>query len=265
MACAAVPAAPTLATNQLAIEIVPGGWGDGVSLENIQRLLSSSAAQLVPRLAPESFGTVRVFHTTNSPITEYRRGLKGEIVVRLNARGTYWAQYAYQFAHELGHIICHYERVRTDRNPNQWFEEALCETASMFVLQQMAIAWSNSPPYGNWRDFAPKLAEYAADLEHASDRQLDAGVMFAQWYHQHEAELRGHATLRHLNGLVACHLLPLFAKRPEHWAAVSFLNGHDGYTSLSFAEYLKGWYARVPRRHKAFVEDIAGRFAVTVR
>ncbi|MCP6756902.1 hypothetical protein NL533_35270, partial [Klebsiella pneumoniae] len=73
-----------------------------------------------------------------------------EIVLKLDTSNTFWSQYAYQFAHEFCHVLCGY---REDDPGTQWFEETLCETASLFVLRAMAREWKTAPPYPHWKDY----------------------------------------------------------------------------------------------------------------
>ena len=69
------------------------------------------------------------------PITLFRRGPKGEYLVRLNTGDRHWAQHAYQFAHEFTHILANYDE---HERRNKWFEESICEMASLFVLRRMS-------------------------------------------------------------------------------------------------------------------------------
>ena len=81
--------------------------------------------------------------------------------IRLTAWGNGWPQYAYQFAHELCHVMTNFDRVKEHRH--KWFEESLCELASLFVLYRLAKAWAADPPAGISAagSYAPAHAEYA--------------------------------------------------------------------------------------------------------
>ena len=86
----------------------------------------------------------------SGPITLFHRNDRGEIVVRLDTEKTYWSQYAYQFAHEFCHVLCGF---KPGYEGNKWFEETLCETASLYVMRGMSRTWKTSPPYANWKDY----------------------------------------------------------------------------------------------------------------
>jgi len=182
----------------LTIRVAQGGWGDA-SVENIEQVLRSAAEQ-IHRFCPVTPKPILVEHGSGSPIVFYRKGPNGETLVKLNVTGRYWAQFAYQFAHEFCHICCGYQNNQGRTNLNQWFEESLCETASLFAIRRMAVAWKTNPPYPNWRDFAKHLDSYAANLLEAPERKLPPGTTFASWFALNESKLRenggGNPTLR---------------------------------------------------------------------
>ena len=55
--------------------------------------------------------------------------------VMLATWSRYWSQYAYQFGHELTHILTDYDRFSPHRH--KWFEETVCEAASLFALERI--------------------------------------------------------------------------------------------------------------------------------
>ena len=55
---------------------------------------------------------------------------------------------AYQFAHEFCHILCNFD---DDWKGNNWFEETMCETSSLFVLRRLSKEWEERPPYPAWK------------------------------------------------------------------------------------------------------------------
>ena len=91
-----------------------------------------------------------------TPRTHYRPSSSDPIFIQLTARDTYWSQFAYQFSHELCHILSDYERL--GEGPNGWFHEAICESASVFTLRRMAERWRTCPPYAGRTDYAESLA-----------------------------------------------------------------------------------------------------------
>ena len=86
----------------------------------------------------------------------------------------------------------------------------------------MAETWRVRPPYPNWKDYGPSLAEYADDRIRAA--QLPSGKTLAQWFRENEPLLRQEPCQRDKNTVVATALLPLFEKQPNNWEAVTWLN-----------------------------------------
>ena len=125
------------------------------------------------------------FPSRPTPITLFKRGPNGEIRVKLNVEGRRWAQFSFQFAHEMGHIVCGFEEYP---NPNAWFEETLCEVASLFVLGRMAESWKDRPPYPHWKDYAAALRKYREERMEGS--ALPKGTSLADWFREREASLR---------------------------------------------------------------------------
>ena len=241
----------------LTIEVKRDKWGNA-SIADIRAVLNSSAGELWKHMPDGRLDTILVTRSRKSPIVLHARGPKREYRVKLNVTNTHWAQFAYQFAHEFCHILANYDE---DGDPNEWFEEAVCETASLFALRRMAVTWRTRPPYPNWKDYSKALKKYAD--KRIREQDLPEGTTVAAFYEKHREELRMDKTNRKLNGVVAVQLLPLFEESPEHWEALRWLNGSSG-KDRSFADYLRGWHREAPERHRDFIARIGKLFDVTL-
>ena len=245
------------------IRVAKDDWG-GAEPENIRLLLGSVAREFEPYFSSRKIGPVRVSHGNESPIVLFGKPDAGEIRVHLTSQGNFWAQYSYQFAHELCHILCHYEKNDGVTNSNQWFEESLCEMASLFAVRRMAVTWKTDPPYPNWKSFAPHLADYADDMMKQKTRMLPDSTTLAAWYVANEEELRHNATLRDKNAVVAAVQLPIFETDPKSWEAVNWLNDASADGAQSFRDYLRAWRDSAPARHKPVIEKIAAQFGIAL-
>jgi hypothetical protein len=116
-----------------------GDW-DGASLADVTKVLTSAAETLWEQVPERRLAPIHV-EPKGGPIVLYQRGPGGAYRVRLDTGSTYWCQYAFQFAHEFCHILCRYEETE---KANKWFEESVCEAASLFALRRMAEVWKNS-------------------------------------------------------------------------------------------------------------------------
>lgn len=235
----------------IAIEVAPGNWGSA-DVRDIKRVLDSVADEFLRYVRPDRESlTIRVVPRGGSPKVLYERGVEGQYVIQLTARDERWFQYAFQFAHELCHVFSNFDHKEVIDGEkvaenNQWFEESLCETAALFTLRRLALAWEANPPTRNWSGYNTVLGAYATRLTSESHRQLPAGQSFREWYAANRSFLRDNPYLREKNELVAAHLLPLFEAAPELWQAITFLNPTPSSAGKPFAHYVADWQAASP-------------------
>jgi hypothetical protein len=184
---------------------------------------------------------------------------RGEYVVYLTVTGRRWEQYTYEFAHELCHIYGnHHQRPNSALAPHQWFEESLCETASLFVLRRMGLTWHARG--FEQRNYAPIFAEYAKLLMNEVHRQ--GPLTLGPWYAHNATRLLQNPYGRNDNEYCAHHLLPLFEAQPEGWKSLPYLNAPTTADKLSFGAYLQHWHDAVPAEQRRFLEKILGLFGL---
>ncbi|MEM7015103.1 MAG: hypothetical protein AAF585_26890, partial [Verrucomicrobiota bacterium] len=168
---------------------------------------------------------------------------------------TFWSQYAYQFAHEFCHILCGFDN---DRSKHEWFEEMICETASLFAMRAMSKAWKNDAPYPNWVDYRHALKKYADDV--IEKRPKVSKKDLAAYYIENREELHKTTTNRELNGAIASVFLEWFEAEPKHWESIRWINPSPAAADEDFGDYLKKWREAAPERHKEFIQRIADAF-----
>jgi hypothetical protein len=253
--------AATLATAEpvrQSIRVEPAGFE--AREQDIAKVCLSAIGELqrhCPALPSEKVVIVR---GAKGPITLFKRNEQGEIVVQLDTGKTFWAQYSYQVAHELCHVHCGF---RPGPAQNNWFEESVCEAASLFCLRAMARTWQTLPPYPNWKSYAPSLAKYADDVigKRTYKAEIEAKGL-PRFYRDHETEFRANATDRELNGAVALVLLPWLEEKPSRWAAFRWLNATARPENEPFAAYLNRWEANTPPEHKPTVREARRLFGL---
>ena len=259
--CAAILClcSPLHPKGSLEVRVVGEDWGD-VSVLDIKAVLTSAADSLWRHAEPEALSPILVMRSKEGPIVLFKRGPRGEYFVKLNTGDRYWCQYAFQFAHEIGHIICQYK----DGDPtNKWFEEMLCETASLYALRSMARSWKTQPPYPNWTGYAAHLQKYA---DERIDRfRLPEGKHLATFYAENASHLKTHTTDRKKNAAIAVELLPLFESQPQGWRALHYINKSVWKESQDFTTYLRNWYNHTPKDLKPFVEKVAEKFGIRAK
>ncbi|MBV8099871.1 MAG: hypothetical protein JOZ31_12000 [Verrucomicrobia bacterium] len=259
-----------LASSQhLDIRVQANAFGT-VSPADIEAVLRSAGSELFRYCPHTQLAGIDVYYRAEHPEIDSKRTRGGRIAMALSARDTHWAQYAFQFAHEFCHALANYanssrQTIPDTANANLWFEESLCETASLFSLRAMSHTWQVSPPYPAFRAYAPWLADYAQQRLALPEHRLPSGKSFTGWFRQHQPALRTDAGQRDWNSIIAAQLLPIFEAEPDGWQAVTFLNHGSSSGQESLAEHLTQWRANCPGRLRPFVSKLAAVFGVRVR
>lgn len=234
--------------------------GFGASAADIGAVCRSAAASLTGGWKKPPGARVLVVKGEHGPFTAFRKNDRGESVVKLDTGKTYWSQYAYQFAHELCHVLC---KCEDDYRGNLWFEETLCETASMVCMRRMSEQWRTEAPYPNWKGYAPSLAGYVRDVIRGRELYPDlvkSGL--PAFYQKHRTRIEAEPCDRAINGAMAIVLLNLFESDPRQWEAIRWLNSSPSPKGESFQAYLKKWHDAAPGPHQGFIAGIAEMYGV---
>jgi hypothetical protein len=246
----------------LHIRVADGEWGEASSRQ-VEAVLRAVAEDLLARTGAVPDLSIVVSHTPRNPIVLYGRGENGEYRVLLHASGFQWDLYVYEFAHELCHILSNYDRNAADGVPrrNQWFEESLCEMASLYALETLGQRWQSQPPTPGWDERAAQLQRFFHRLVAERHRRLAPTESLAGWVRDNEPLLRRDPYQRDKDDLVGLALLPLFEGSSAGWRAVRYLNLDTADREAGFADYLRHWYDHAPMGDKAFVERVRELFS----
>ncbi len=231
------------------IRVDKQGWGGG-DARRIAIVLEAVAAELLSKFPGRPLAPIRVSRSMQAPVALYERGPGGETLIELTASGADAGPYVYEFAHEFCHVLSNHERhPHHDVTHNhQWFEEALCEAASLYTLKTLAQAWQTAAPNTELAAAAPQLRQIAERFEQESHRSLPPGTTLASWFRASGEQLARGAYQRDSNEVVANLLLPLFEENPDLWEAIGFLNLDAPGTT--FQQYLQTWLDNAPPRYK---------------
>ena len=104
-----------------------------------------------------------------------------------------WCQLAYQFGHELGHVLCNsWDKLAIPSAPCQWLEESLVEAFTIRGLGRLAASWERDPPFDGDADFANSIREYRNNLIKKYEAQAPNETC-ARWFRAARAalDLRG--------------------------------------------------------------------------
>lgn len=231
----------------------------GADSKDVLAVLNSTAAEVRAAFPERKLPAIEV-SPRGGPIVLYQRTAEGALQLKLNVKGLYWSQYAFQFSHELCHVHAGF-RDEADKR-NEWLEESLCETASLFTLRRLAKAWEREPPYPNWKSYAPAFARYAD--ERLAGAKLPEGTTFVRWFRDNVGALEKNHNDRERALVVAAALLPLFEEKPETWGAVAHLNAPAAGDGKAFETFLREWRDACPAEVRPAVGRVSAVFEVTL-
>jgi len=237
----------------------------------VMKVLQTASDQLLPHVPQDhTFPPLAVEYHATGPMIFYERSREdpSTIVMRLSSKGAFWAQYVFQYSHELCHVI---QNAQT-QGPDEalFFYESLSHLASHYVLRALAETWKTAPPLPGegWTGFAPRMREYSDAL--VAKHQLPEGRTLAAWFAEQRETVQKQRSsdLRPAYETIALALLPIFEKEPDNWEAVTFLGRRRSELkdkNFTFEEVLAEWRLACPERHRPLVDRIAAEFGVAIK
>lgn len=157
------------------------------------------------------------------------------IVVDIGERD--WCKLAYQFGHELGHVLCNsWVRSASPSPPSQWLEEAMVEAFSIRGLGLLAASWEKAPPFAGDNAFAAAIRHYRQDLitkYSSADRDM------AAWFRANRAALE--TGQRGTEGVAVLNILPLLEGEPACVEDLGAVNRWPERTRVGAEDYLAKW------------------------
>jgi hypothetical protein len=101
-----------------------------------------------------------------------------------------WCKLAYQFGHELGHVLCNsWGPLAKPAPPSQWLEEALVEAFSIRGQGLLATSWEQNPPFAGDAAFAMAIRQYRTDLIERYRKSPTPRADVASWFRSYRLPL----------------------------------------------------------------------------
>lgn len=151
----------------------------------------------------------------------------------LTARGNHWSQYVFQFSHEYCHYLIN-GPLDGKLETSFWFEESICELASMFFLNRATIRWnayqyvkvpgvpmsSSDRVLNDLKGYVKNNQEYLRNR-----RNLSSGISIplASWLEENMHSLSEPVYHRDLYNKIADSLLDLFIDNHDLWRILPYL------------------------------------------
>ena len=200
-----------------------------VSLAGI-RLLSDRQPERL-RVDKHSSGPPAIWLHKNPSTTAW-------IIVDIGARD--WCKLAYQFGHELGHVLCNsWGPEAKPQPPSQWLEEALVEAFSLHGLGLLAASWEANPPFRGDAAFADSIRNYRTNqiAEYQKEPAPDGDL--AKWFHNRRDALPQGVSIEEGPAIIAI-LAELIADNASV-EDMGALNRWPRRTGVPVEEYLSLW------------------------
>lgn len=147
----------------------------------------------------------------------------------LHVKGNFWCKWLYQFSHEYCHHLIN-GKMSGNIKGLKWFEETICELASMYNLKIMADIWEKS-------DISIKLRFVQAFRDYLNDLQNENPLLYEQTLHPKflqfwDNRLKDPICHRDLYNAIAVLIFPLFLENPHLWKIILHFGDMENWESL---------------------------------
>jgi hypothetical protein len=167
------------------------------------------------------------------------------VIVDIGERA--WAQLAYQFGHELGHVFANSWLAHAKpKGPCQWLEEALVEAFSLRGLARLSGRWKNAPPFPGDNAYGEAILDYRRNVvaEYDTLGRAQGGVEdLAAWFKRHRRDIEGGVGLNPFARAVSVKIMAEYERTPKGVEALGALNRWPGRSGVPIDEYLEQWQA----------------------
>jgi hypothetical protein len=169
----------------------------------------NAVARVVTRIRQVDLGGVRLLsdrqpekihvenHASGSPAVWLHSDHPDVASIVVDIGPADWSKLAYQFGHELGHVLCNaWQPTSKPGPPCQWLEESMVEAFSIWGMSRLASSWERNPPFAGNSVFGASLRDYRAKLikgyQGLANPASDTEIL--SWFRSSRAELdRNHS------------------------------------------------------------------------
>jgi hypothetical protein len=238
--------APTLLTAPIELA---GDWGN---------MIPRSADLVVERMRHTCLDGVRLISDRQPTRLRVDEHPSGSPAVWLHADGSSmawiivdigpqdWSKLAYQFGHELGHVMANsWQPHAKPKPPCQWLEEAMVEAFSVRGLGRLAESWKQNPPFAGDNAFGDSISRYRQNIIQnytalADQQGLSHGA--AKWFSDHRGDIEKPG-LNLFAQAFSVSVLGEYERIPSCVEALGALNRWPGRTGVQIEEYFREWEA----------------------
>lgn len=168
------------------------------------------------------------------------------IIVDIGPRD--WSKLAYQFGHELGHVLCNsWDANAKPQPPSQWLEEAMVEAFSIRGLGLLAASWERNPPFAGDAPFGAAIRQYRGNLIESYKKAASSNL--ALWFHKNRNSLENGGGPSQGAGPAVLAILAELERNPGCVEDFGAVNRWPARSKLSIGAYLTAWQASCAEIH----------------
>jgi hypothetical protein len=232
---------------------VVGDWGAMDGQENALPVLSGMRAasladvRLLSDRQPPGVAIQGDPNRPGLPLISIYKHTGGYAWIWLTVDGPLYARLAYQFGHELGHVLSNRwggGEPDLPKGPCQWLEEAMVEAFGLYGLHELAPAWADSPPRSYMAGYEDNIRQYLDGelLKYQQvTQQRKLGPDVSSWYRSLRTDLEVATALPGAPQPFVIPIYELFRADPSLREDLGALNRWPERSALPLVEYLTRW------------------------
>jgi hypothetical protein len=205
------------------------------------RKVSLTGARLISDRQPDRLYVEN--HTSGSPAIWLHNDHKNMAWIIIDVGPRDWCKLAYQFGHELGHVLCNSWDARSKpHTPCQWLEESIVEAFSIRGLGRLAASWESNPPFAGDAAFGAKIREYRENVieEYRRAGEQASDVEIASWFRASRSTLE-HSALSGIEGPLIIRVVEELEGDIACVEDLGALNRWPSRSAVPLEEYLARW------------------------
>jgi hypothetical protein len=185
-------------------------------------------------------------HTSGYPHIELDHKPTDAAFIAVDVGTRAWAQLAYQFGHELGHVLCNsWAAGSAPQPPCQWLEEAMVEAFSLRGLGRLADSWAREPPIAGSAAYGPAIRTYRDNqvARYRTAAGSEPTPDLPGWFRANRGALDGMNGLYPVEGPAIVAILGEFEGDSGCVADLGAVNRWPQRSAVPIEQYLRLWQA----------------------
>lgn len=234
-----------------------------VDYRTIVKILETNTTLMENCFSFASPKNLQILQQNDSFSTPLSTSIAGIPIIKLNiANGNFYAQYVFQFSHELCHVLIGKEKDHSHQTRDAWFEEVVCEVSSRFFLDKI----SKAKNLDLISSYLPEFKTYALDRKNMISifdvkvLSTEESPLLNRFRSEIENRTYGNDNTRNRYNYIANSIHPIFEENPNLWQEVYLIRNFSN--EKGFIENLMFWKNESQRdENKKSIQKIINLFS----